>query len=416
MSATRNGRVRKATTIVPLALLSAAWTASLTGLGPAATTVAATTTAPEEGTIPSGATVPARAIEAPASVSAPEEVSPGFEGTEAEIRQIVSTSSTNGIPAAALSAYQRAEAVINSADKACNLSWQLIAAIGRVESDHGRYAGNALNAKGVATPGIYGIALNGKNNTSLIGDTDAGQYDNDTTYDRAVGPMQFIPSTWSVVGVDADSDGVRNPQDIDDAALATAVYLCSGTDDLSTLSGQRTSVYRYNHSEAYVDLVLSVADNYLAGDFTSVPNGTTAAGFLTPLPGFTANGPADTGPKTQPAPDAQEAPGTTAPPATTEPEPTPEPQTQPDTTQDDGPKIKGPKLPDTGVGPVDETVDKVEEVVEDTVEDVLTLAQAIVQCTLDGLIDNPLSATDRFDQCIEDYTTPDSGGGKGGKK
>ncbi|MDE0776576.1 MAG: hypothetical protein OSB43_09915, partial [Nocardioides sp.] len=94
MSATRNGRVRKATTIVPLALLSAAWTASLTGLGPAATTVAATTTAPEEGTIPSGATVPARAIEAPASVSAPEEVSPGFEGTEAEIRQIVSTSST----------------------------------------------------------------------------------------------------------------------------------------------------------------------------------------------------------------------------------------------------------------------------------------------------------------------------------
>ena len=80
------------------------------------------------------------------------------------------------------------------------------------------------------------------------------------------------------------------------------------------------------------------------------------------------------------------------------------------------PKIKGPKLPDTGVGPVDETVDKVEEVVEDTVEDVLTLAQAIVQCTLDGLIDNPLSATDRFDQCIEDYTTPDSGGGKGGKK
>ena len=400
MSATRNGRVRKATTIVPLALLSAAWTASLTGLGPAATTVAATTTTPEEGALPSGATVPSQAIEAPASVSAPEEVSPGFEGTEAEIEQIVSTSSTNGIPAAALSAYQRAEAVINSADKACNLSWQLIAAIGRVESDHGRYAGNALNAKGVATPGIYGIALNGKNNTALIRDTDAGAYDNDTTYDRAVGPMQFIPSTWSVVGVDADSDGVRNPQDIDDASLATAVYLCSGTDDLSTLSGQRTSVYRYNHSDSYVNLVLSVADNYLQGDFTSVPNGTTAAGFLTPLPGFTANGPADTGPKTQPAPAAEQGPDT-APPATTEPapEPTPEPQAQPDTTKNDGPKIKGPKLPDTGVGPLDDTV----EAVEDTVDEVLTLAQAIVQCTLDGLIDNPLSATDKFDQCIDDY-------------
>ena len=45
--------------------------------------------------------------------------------------------------------------------------------------------------------------------------------------------MQFIPSTWPVVRVDADGDGKRNPQDIDDAALATAVYLCSGKDDLS---------------------------------------------------------------------------------------------------------------------------------------------------------------------------------------
>ena len=45
--------------------------------------------------------------------------------------------------------------------------------------------------------------------------------------------MQFIPSTWPVVKVDADGDGKRNPQDIDDAALATAVYLCSGKDNLS---------------------------------------------------------------------------------------------------------------------------------------------------------------------------------------
>ena len=74
-------------------------------------------------------------------------------------------------------------------------------------------------------------------------DTDAGQYDNDTRFDRAVGPMQFIPSTWSVVGVDGDSDGTRNPQDIDDAALATAVYLCSGDDDLSPrrASGPRST-------------------------------------------------------------------------------------------------------------------------------------------------------------------------------
>ncbi len=397
MPATRLGRFQKATTIVPLALLSAAWTASLTG-GPTASTVAATTDA--DGTLPGGGTVPTQAIEAPASISLPDAVSPGFEGTEAEIKQIVSTSSTNGIPAAALSAYQRAEAVINAADKACNLSWQLIAAIGRVESDHGRYAGNALDSDGVAKPGIYGIPLDGTNNTALIRDTDAGQFDNDTTYDRAVGPMQFIPSTWSVVGVDADGDGVRNPQDIDDAALGTAVYLCSGTDDLSTLSGQRAAVFRYNRSDAYVDLVLSVADNYLQGDFTSVPNATASAGFLTPLPGFTANGPRDTGPEPAPTPTAQPAPsGSGSSSSTSSPQPTPTPA--PEGNGDDGPKppvklplptlppVSLPALPQTNVEPVDE---------------VLTNAQALVQCAIDGLVDNPLSAVDKFDQCVKDYT------------
>ena len=79
-----------------------------------------------------------------------------------DAQQIVATSSTNGIPSAALAAYQRAETVINAADKSCHLSWQLVAAIGRVESDHGRYGGNALDADGLAQPGILGIALDGK--------------------------------------------------------------------------------------------------------------------------------------------------------------------------------------------------------------------------------------------------------------
>ena len=94
--------------------------------------------------------------------------------------------------------------------------------------------------------------------------------------------MQFIPSTWSIVGVDADGDAKRNPQDIDDAALATAVYLCSGKDDLSTVIGQRAAVYRYNHSQSYVDLVLSIMDAYLDGDFTTIPNNTTVAGYIVP--------------------------------------------------------------------------------------------------------------------------------------
>jgi membrane-bound lytic murein transglycosylase B len=272
---------QKATALVPLALLSGAWTMSLT------TTSSASPAAPERNgttTLPDGTTVPDRALEAPASVSQPGSLAPGVpEGTA---QQIVAEASTNGIPAVALAAYQRAEQVINAADKSCNLSWQLVAAIGKVESDHGRYGGNALGEDGKANPGIYGIPLDGSNGTAAISDTDAGELDGDPVFDRAVGPMQFIPSTWSIVGVDADGDGSRDPQDIHDAALATAVYLCSGDEDLSTYGGQKAAVYRYNHSEEYVDLVLSIMNAYLDGDYSAVPNGLVTTPVLTPNFGY----------------------------------------------------------------------------------------------------------------------------------
>ena len=278
MSAKRLSRLHKATALVPMALLSAAWTASLLGVN------APLASAGErlDPTLPDGTSVPAQAIEAPASVSDGSLLALGVG--DADAQQIVATASTSGIPSAALAAYQRAETVINAADEDCHLTWQLIAAIGRVESNHGRANGNTLDDNGLATPGIFGVALNGSNRTTEIVDTDAGQFDNDAAYDRAVGPMQFIPSTWSVVGVDADGDGVRNPQDIDDAALGTAVYLCSGSDDLGTDAGRRGAVFRYNHSQSYVDLVLDIMDAYLQGDFTSIPNGTVMAGELTKTP------------------------------------------------------------------------------------------------------------------------------------
>ena len=268
-------RLHRAIAIVPLAVLSAAWTANLAGVG-----VDPASADPDGShTLPDGTVLPSAAIEAPASVGDPvtraASLTPG---------------TASDIPQAALSAYQRAEAVINEADKGCNLPWELIAAIGRVESDHGRFGGNALDERGVARPGIFGIALNGKNDTQRILDTDAGQYDDDTRYDRAVGPMQFIPSTWAVVGVDGDNDGTRDPQDIDDAALATAVYLCSGDDDLSSEQGQRASVYRYNHSNDYVDLVLGIMQAYLDGDFSAVPTSTLTSGVIAPDPTATTGG------------------------------------------------------------------------------------------------------------------------------
>ncbi|HEY0949141.1 lytic transglycosylase domain-containing protein [Nocardioides sp.] len=390
-STARFGRAHKAMALVPLALLSAAWTASIAGVG-AGTATASAETQPDA-SLPDGSHVPTDAIKAPASVSTAGGVAPGVPGNG---DRIVSTASTSGIPSAALAAYQRAETVINAADKSCHLSWQLIAAIGRVESDHGRTNGNTLSPQGVAKPGIFGVALDGTHGTTRIADTDAGQYDADARFDRAIGPMQFIPSTWSVVGVDADGDGERNPQDIDDAALATAVYLCSGPDDLSTPSGQRAAVYRYNHSTAYVDLVLSIMNAYLDGEFTSVPNGTTSAGYLVPAPAQSHS--SGKGPKKHHGqPHATQ---TTDPEQPSE-QPSQEPSPAPTQPADPGLPTGGgggggglpapslPPLPSTSIPPVD---------------DLLTHAQAIVQCTLDGYIDNLLRDDDPFDQCVYDYT------------
>ncbi len=398
MSAKRFGRLHKATALVPMALLSAAWTANLLGVN---ASIASAGERPDP-TLPDGTTVPAQAIEAPASVSDGSML--GLGVGDADSDQIVATASTSGIPSAALAAYQRAETVINAADNSCHLSWQLIAAIGRVESNHGRANGNTLDDDGLATPGIFGVALNGANRTTEIVDTDAGQFDNDTAYDRAVGPMQFIPSTWSVVGVDADGDGLRNPQDVDDAALGTAVYLCSGSDDLGTDAGRRGAVFRYNHSQSYVDLVLDIMDAYLAGDFTSIPNGTVMAGTITktPPPLHVPGTPADDDAHISKPPDTHATDETVDPTTTdggggTDEDDTTDGGTTTDDGDDDGSggvhvpgtHVSIPPLPTTSIPPVDQ---------------VLTLAQATVQCTLDGL--NQLLQPQAFQTCLNNYMNP----------
>ncbi|GGR58595.1 membrane-bound lytic murein transglycosylase B [Nocardioides luteus] len=210
--------------------------------------------------------VPTQELLPPVSVSAVKPI-PKLSPVAAQPAGFAAKAAAGVIPETALSAYQRAATVLADADPGCHLDWSLVAAIGRVESDHGRAGGNTLSPSGVATPGIYGVPLTGSGGTARILDTDGGTYDRDLVYDRAVGPMQFIPSTWSDVGVDADGDGRRDPQDVDDAALAAAVYLCSGSADLSTDAGQRSAVLRYNHSDAYVSAVLQIASGYRQGTF-----------------------------------------------------------------------------------------------------------------------------------------------------
>jgi hypothetical protein len=260
-------RWQKATAVVPLALLAAAWTASL-----GHPTTATADSAVDGPAVP---VVPTTPFDQPANYTDPSQlIDPGSAGVRPALDpNDPSTASSTGIPTAALTAYRRAAAVLADADPGCHLSWALVAAIGRIESDHGRYGDSVLGSDGKATPPIYGLPLNGSRGRVLIKDTDDGALDGDATFDRAVGPMQFIPSTWDIVGVDGDGDGRKDPQDIDDAALGTAVYLCAGTQDLSTTQGQRSAVFSYNHSEKYVDLVLAVMNAYLDGDFATVADG-----------------------------------------------------------------------------------------------------------------------------------------------
>ena len=183
----------------------------------------------------------------------------------------ISANTSYDVPLAALQAYRTAASSVASSDPSCHLSWGVVAAIGQVESNHGRFGGAAVLANGETSPRIVGLALNGRGVAS-IPDTDNGMYDGDKVWDRAVGPMQFIPSTWVGLGLDGDGDGRRNPSDFDDAALTTAHYLCSGTVDMTVLGQARGAVLRYNHSQEYVDLVLSIANVYDSGVVDIVPN------------------------------------------------------------------------------------------------------------------------------------------------
>ena len=323
----------------------------------AAASTAATTSVAQQGVVaaPAGTTVLPPA--APPTYSYPGSPTTGTTlpagarppgGTGLNGGQSGGTPSTqlaaNGIPSRAVQAYQRAA---TAAD--CGLPWTLVAAIGRVESNHGQFAGATLLADGRSDPPIVGIPLDGRPGVAEIKDTDGGKWDGDTTYDRAVGPMQFIPGSWATFGVDGDGDGKADPFDIDDAAASAAKYLCrAGGGDLSSEASQRNAVYSYNRSTSYVDTVMALAVVYAGGapiDGSPAPNGTPRS--LPPIAPPTLPQisvwppPAGTPPTSTPPPAGKPKPTTPAP--TTQPS-SPAPTTQPSSP---APTTTSPSAPGT---------------------------------------------------------------------
>ncbi|MCF1600418.1 lytic transglycosylase domain-containing protein, partial [Streptomyces muensis] len=179
-------------------------------------------------------------------------------------------SSEAGIPATVLDAYKKAETALREAKPGCNLPWQLLAAIGKVESGQAR--GGRVDANGTTISRILGPQLNG-NGFANISDTDNGAYDGDSSYDRAVGPMQFIPSTWEWAGRDGNGDGKRDPNNVYDAALAAGHYLCRFGWDLSTQGDLDRAILSYNNSQDYLNLVMRWLEYYRKGTH-EIPDGT----------------------------------------------------------------------------------------------------------------------------------------------
>ena len=169
---------------------------------------------------------------------------------------------TGTLPGPAAYAYTFASSALEEAEPRCGLSWSLLAAVGRIESNHGRAGASRLDDRGVVSPAFRSARLDGSSGTTKVRDTDAGDLDRDRRFDRAVGPMQLLPSTWGVVGVDADGDGRRDPDDIDDAALGAAVLLCGAPGRLTDRDGLTEALRRYNAAPGYAAAVTSLEREY----------------------------------------------------------------------------------------------------------------------------------------------------------
>jgi len=196
---------------------------------------------------------------------------------------VISGLAANGIPSVALNAYRVAAARMANVAPGCGVPWYLLAGIGREESDHGRFGGAQLHADGLSTPPIIGPALDGVHWDYIPAPADGVTLDGDAVYAHALGPMQFIPSTWALFGADADGDGSADVFDIFDAALGAARYLCAAGGDLRTTAGKTRAVLAYNHNDQYVAQVLALADAYRQGiPVSGIPVGITT-GSLPPV-------------------------------------------------------------------------------------------------------------------------------------
>lgn len=197
---------------------------------------------------------------APEPEPTPTETVHGTLGRVVEIdpEWLARVAAATSIPQRALQAYAQAALAVS---RSCGLGWNTLAAIGYEESRHGSHGGATLEADGTESVPIIGIAIDGNGAAAGL-DSDDGKLDGDKEADHALGPMQLVPDSWRNWRSDGNGDGVKDPQNIDDATLTAARYLCRAGDGLRTDADWVTAIRAYNHDDDYVAHVSADASYY----------------------------------------------------------------------------------------------------------------------------------------------------------
>ncbi len=186
---------------------------------------------------------------------------PGYVGL-IDADWAAATAAATGIPLQAVLSYAGAAIRSEEAFPGCSLGWNTLAGIGLVESDHGRHDGSVIQPDYSVEPPIFGVVLDG-GDTANIPDSDGGAVDGISDFDRAVGPMQLIPQTWASFPSDGNGDNIPDPQNIADAAIGAANYLCRAVaGDMSTPEGWRAGIAAYNAGSDYLEAVATAAQRY----------------------------------------------------------------------------------------------------------------------------------------------------------
>src|SRR5262249_4311129 len=154
--------------------------------------------------------------------------------------------------------------------------------------------GGRVDASGRTIGRILGPALDGTHGLARVPDSDGGELDTDRVWDRAVGPMQLLPSVWRRDAADRGGGGSAGPRDVVGAALTAGRFLCAGGTDLEVPDAQAAAVLRYRRSTSYLAAVRSWSAGYTVGARSvpvavpvpvPVPTPVTPAPRLAPRPG-----------------------------------------------------------------------------------------------------------------------------------